>query len=201
MLWKSLSLSAREKDQRKLKAELLLEAMGVLGLDALTPGEGDFAFGLDFLTERVKRHSLPYVSANLRTTDGAEVFPAFRVVERAGFRVGITGVTAPSLLGQGLRSAPVEESGRKVVADLQSEKVDLVFLLSYQGMDADKRLAREVEGLDVIFSARDRRLQVAPTVIGNTAIVQAGSRGKYLGVAEIRLEEGRVGWADSAGRA
>jgi len=200
MLWKSPSLSVREREQRELKAKLLLEAMGALGLDALPPGQGDFVFGLEFLTEGAKRHSLPYVSANVRTTDGAEIFPAFRIVERAGFRVGITGVTAPSLLGQGVRSVPVEESLRKVVAELQSEKVDLVFLLSYQGLEADKKLASAVEGLDVIFSAHDRRLQVAPTVVGTTAIVQAGSRGKYLGVAELRVEDGRVGWADSAGR-
>ena len=200
LLWKSTSIPSRELDQRKLKASLLLEGMKALRLDALTPGEGDFVFGLEFLVEGAKQHGLPYVSANLRRADDSELFPAFRVVERAGLRIGITGVTAPAYIGQGLKSLPVEESVRDAVTRLGKEDVDLVVLLSHQGLEADKQLARVVEGVDVVFAAHDRRLHVQPEVVRDTAIFQAGSRGKYLGQVELRLAEGRSGWADPAGR-
>jgi 2',3'-cyclic-nucleotide 2'-phosphodiesterase (5'-nucleotidase family) len=186
LLWKSSFLASNEVEQRKLKANLLFEAMAALQLDALTPGEGDLIFGLDFLIEGVRKHRLPYVSANLRRADDSALFPAFVVVERAGLRIGITGVTAPALLGEGIKTAPLEDSLRGVIEQLRGrEAVDLVVLLSHQGTEADNALVRTLPGIDLVFSGHDRRFQVDPKVIGNTALFQAGSRGKYLGQVEI----------------
>ncbi len=202
LLWKSAFLGSDEIAQRKLKANLLLEAMAALEIDALTPGEGDFIFGLDFLAQGVARHGLPYVSANLRRPDGSPLFPAYVVVERAGLRIGITGVTLPSLFQKDVGSVPTEESLRGVVEELKErEKVDLVVLLSHQGMEADKALVRAAPGIDLVFAAHDRRFAVEPNLVGDTAIFQGGSRGKYLGQVTLDLAEGRSGWSAEAGRA
>jgi predicted CXXCH cytochrome family protein len=74
-------------------------------------------------------------------------------------------------------------------------------LLSHQGTEADKALVRAVPGIDLVFAAHDRRFAVEPNLVGDTAIFQAGSRGKYLGQVSLDLAEGRSGWSAEAGRA
>ena len=202
LLWKSAYLGEDEVPQRKLKANLLFAAMEALKVDALTPGEGDFVFGVDFLKEGAARHHLPYVSANLQASDGSALFPSFVVVERAGLRIGITGITAPAVLGKELQAADPNASLTAVVQTLKgSERVDLVVLLSHQGSEADKALLRAVDGVDLVFAAHDRRFTIEPTLVGDTAIFQAGSRGKYLGQVSLDLAEGRTGWSADAARA
>lgn len=202
LLWKSAFLGDDEIAQRKQKATLLLAAMEALKVDAMTPGEGDFIFGLDFLREGIAQHHLPYVSANLQTHSGSALFPPFVVVERAGLRIGITGITAPALLGKDLKAADPVASLTTVVETLRgSERADLVILLAHQGSEENKALLREVQGVDLVFAAHDRRFTIEPTLVGDTAIFQAGSRGKYLGQVTLDLAEGRSGWSAEAGRA
>ena len=201
MLWKSSAVASQDLEQRKQKANLLFAAMAQLGVDALTVGEGDLAFGVDFVTEGAKKHALPYVSANLKTAAGVPLFPDALIVEKGGLKIGITGATSSRYAGLGVQALPVADSVRSVVERLRTEdKVDLVVLLSHQGLEEDRKLAEAVPGIDVIFSAHDRRMQFDPLVVGDTAIFEAGSRGKHLGQVQLRLQPGRKGWADEAGR-
>ena len=200
MLWKSVVIAANEKEQRQLKASLLLDAMGDLKLDALTPGDGDFVFGVDFLVDGAERHGLPYVSANLKRASGELLFPASRVVERSGLKIGITGVTAQKLTPKGLLSGSVKDALQPVVDSLREDGVDLVVVLSHHSIPETETLLAEVSGVDLVFAAHDRSFQIEPIVAGSAAIFQAGSRGKYLGEIDIQLLEGHSGWSNEAGR-
>ena len=193
-------IAANEKDQRQLKASLLLDAMGDLKLDALTPGDGDFVFGVDFLVDGATQHGLPYVSANLKRTSGELLFPASRVVERRGLKIGITGVTGQKLTPKGLVSGSVKDALQPVVNSLRENGVDLVVVLSHQGIPETEALLGEVSGVDLVFAAHDRSFQIEPVVAGSAAIFQAGSRGKYLGEIDVQLLEGHSGWSNEAGR-
>jgi hypothetical protein len=188
----------REIEQRRLKAQLLAEAAGAkfLAFDAMTVGDGDLAFGVDFLREMAEQHGLPYVSANVRTMQGDAIFPSYLVLERGGKRIGITGLLSEShSLGQALVD-PAIEAGAKVVRALRDEeKVDLVIVLSHLGLTEDKKLAAAVPDIDLIFGGHSRRHQETPAIVGDTAIFQAGSRGKNLGEAALLLRSAR-GWAN-----
>ena len=201
LLYKDLDVPPVERDQRRLKAELLLAAQAKLGLDALTPGDGDLAFGLDFLLAGAQKHDLPYVSANLARKGGALVFPATRVVTVGGVKVGLTGVTGEQFAFEDAEARPVNEALQAAVATLKAADVDLVVLLSHLGLAEDRAAAAAVPGIDVIFGGDDRRHQEAPVIIDRTAIFQAGSRAKYIGKVTFELVEGATGWADEKGRA
>jgi len=201
LLFSSLAVPDVERDQRRLKAGLLLAAQKKLGLDALTPGDGDLAFGLDFLVDGVAKNSLPYVSANLARPDGGLVFPATLVVERSGLKVGITGAIGADFAVPDATILPPEPAVAKAVASLRSQGVDLVILLSHLGLKGDKAMATAVPGIDAIFGGHDRRHQETPAVVAKTAIFQAGSRAKYVGRATLTLVPGAEGWSDEKGRA
>jgi len=199
MLWARQSVPAKEKEQRQIKAELLLDGVALLGVDALGPGDGELAFGLDFLVSEATRRGLPYVSANLASKDGALVFPASRVVVRGELKIGVTSVLSDQLHVAGGRVLPAQSSLKAAVAKLRAEEqVDLVVVLSHLGLSADKGLPNEVPGIDLIFGGHSRSHQEDPLLVGNTAIFQAGSRGKHLGQVTLSLREGGVGWFDPA---
>ena len=190
-----------EKAQRALKAELLLAAQAQLGLDALTPGDGDLAFGLDFLVDGAQKHGLPYLSANLARLDDTLVFPATKVVEHGSLTIGLTGVMGSDLGVTGVKVLDPLPALKGAVAELRAQDVDLVVVLSHLGSRGDTDLAKQVPGVDIVFGGHDRKHMEAPTVVGQTAIFQAGSRGKHVGHATFHLVEGGTGWSDPEGRA
>ena len=90
---------------------------------------------------------------------------------------------------------------RTAIQDLRAKGVDLVVLLSHLGLRGDKDLILEVEGIDLIFGGHSRAHQEDPVILGDVAIFQAGSRGKYLGQVQVELIAGGRGWTDPQARA
>jgi len=201
MLWSRQTVNTREREQRRIKAELLLDGARQLGVDALAVGDGELAFGLDFLVSEANKRDLPFVSANLAGSDGQLVFPATLVVKKAGLRIGLTSVLSDQLHVAGGRLRPSVDALREAVAQLRErEKVDLVVLLSHLGFQVDRTLPEQVAGIDLIFGGHSRSHQEEPLIVGTTAVFQAGSRGKHLGEVTLSLREGASGWADPGSR-
>src|SRR3974377_2254380 len=75
--------------------------------------------------------------------------------------------------------------------------------VSHLGLDADKRLAAAVPGIDVIVGGHSHTEIPKPLKMENgTIIVQAGAYGVYRGVLELVVNKttGRVvGYSDSSG--
>lgn len=200
LLWGRPTVSAKDDAQRRLKAELILESTTAMGMDALAVGEGDLAFGLQWLVQTAKKYDAPYVSANLRDPDGALVFPATRVVKKGERTIGLTSVTLDTLgVAEGRFDAP-EPALRDAVATLEKQGVDVVIALVHTNFDDAQRIAKAVPGVDLMFSGHSRRHQEDALIFGNTALMEAGSRAKYLGEVRIDFREGGTGWADPGGR-
>ncbi len=190
-----------EADQRKQKAELLLDAAQMLGLDALGVGEGDLAFGPEFLVRGAEKRKLPYVCANLNGADGKLLFPARRILDKGGRRIGITAVLQGDPALQDVTVSDPTQALAAVVRELrEGEKVDVVVVLSHLGLPADRELATKVPGIDLIFGGHSRSSQFTPVVVGDTAIYQAASRGKIVGQATVRWRPDARGFTDPGAR-
>jgi sulfur-oxidizing protein SoxB len=78
----------------------------------------------------------------------------------------------------------------------ESEKPDLVVVLSHNGMDVDLKMASRVSGIDVIFGGHTHDGMPAPTAVSNaggkTLVTNAGSNGKFLGVMDLDVKGGKV---------
>ena len=73
-----------------------------------------------------------------------------------------------------------------------AERADLVVVLSHLGLAADHRLARDVDGIDLIIGGHTHRLLSKPESERGVPIVQAGERGKYLGRLDLLVTDGAV---------
>jgi len=79
---------------------------------------------------------------------------------------------------------------QKAVDNLIKEQCDLIIGLTHIGVELDRQLARRVAGIDIIIGGYDH--QYVHETCGNTIIVQAGSRGEYLGVLRFTFTDGKI---------
>lgn len=187
-------------------------AMAGLGYDAFTFGNHDFDFGIEaleqmFAAARNTEESRMFptlLSMNLHPMQKAsEDFPikGWTIFERNGIRAGVFGLMGENsynVIGrdaQRLEFTNPAVAAREAVKELQAAGVDYIIALSHGGtMNGDDlKLAREVEGIDLIISAHDHDLLAQPIFAGKTSssadisrtggvpIVAAGAFGKHVG--------------------
>ena len=72
------------------------------------------------------------------------------------------------------------------------KKVDVVVLLSHNGVPVDTKLARRVSGLDVILGGHTHDGLPAPIRVNKTLIVSSGSHGKFLSRLDLDVKGGRI---------
>lgn len=164
---------------------VILEGMNGMDYDGMSLGRYDAQIGLEALQKRKEEATFPFLAANLGHVDGgALLFEPHTVVERNGLRIGLIGLSGPDVLATKVKDKlllydPIA-AARQSVAALQGQ-VDLVVLLSHLGLETDRQLAQQIEGIQVIVGGLDRKLLEEPERVGNTLIVQAGYNGEWLG--------------------
>src|SRR5437660_1038754 len=80
----------------------LIDALNAMQYDAATPGNHDFDFGPSVLARALQDATFRYVSANIfRERTDTLLYAPYSVVERAGVKVGITGVPTPGAMVRG----------------------------------------------------------------------------------------------------
>lgn len=199
--WKSASIAPTLAAQQLEKFDLQLQAYALGGIDGWTPGEGDLALGYERLRESVQRHGTPALAANLRC-GGEELFPAGRVVERGGVRLGLVGLVEPTLLGKagigGCVAEPALPAARAAIDSLGP--VDAIVVLSHMSASAEAELAPAL-GRPVLFvNGHERKSTLQAAAVGSGSVrLAAGSRGKELGFAEVRFRAGASGFQAEAG--
>jgi 5'-nucleotidase/UDP-sugar diphosphatase len=187
----------------KHKGAHMIEAMNAIGFDLVTFGNHEFDMGCPVLADRIRESRFGWVSANVELP-AAMALPsgkvaATRVLEIAGLRVGVFGLTVPQAAVAG---CPGDSSitfrdpiaaGREAVEALRKQKVDLVVGLTHLRLETDRQLAAEVPGIDLIVGGHEH--EVIVTVEGGALITKAGENATGLGeigVRAVRVKDGVV---------
>jgi sulfur-oxidizing protein SoxB len=78
----------------------------------------------------------------------------------------------------------------------EKEKPDVVVVISHNGMDVDLKMASRVTGIDAIFGGHTHDGMPGATPVKNkggvTLVTNAGSNGKFLGVMDFDVKNGKV---------
>jgi 2',3'-cyclic-nucleotide 2'-phosphodiesterase (5'-nucleotidase family) len=82
----------------------------------------------------------------------------------------------------------------KLIKEAKEQGAKTIILLSHLSSKADKELAENVQGIDVIIGAHDHKELYPPVIVNDTIIVQAGDFGRLLGRLDLTLDPltGRV---------
>jgi 2',3'-cyclic-nucleotide 2'-phosphodiesterase (5'-nucleotidase family) len=186
----SLELSYSQEE-----ADLTWDAFSLMRLDAYTPGEIDFIYGLDYLQDLASRADFDIIAANIvDPASGEPLFgPRFKVIDiEGGISVGITGVLDDTIEFPGyidtapFRILPAAETLRRVARDMKNE-ADFLVLLSHLGLDRSMDLARQVPEFDLVVVGHGKPVIKQLEKVGETVFVAAGGGGQYIGKMSLSL--------------
>jgi sulfur-oxidizing protein SoxB len=184
----------------------MVDAQLALGVDVMT-GHWEFTYGMERVKQVVDgafKGRIAFVAQNVRTTDfGDPVFEPYVLREIGGVPVAIIGqafpytpIANPRYLVADWSFGIQDEPMQKVVDETRAKGAQVVVLLSHNGMDVDLKLATRVRGLDVILGGHTHDgVPVAVPVRnagGTTLVTNAGSNGKFLGVMDLQVKDGKV---------
>jgi len=170
-----------------------------MGLDAAAMGNHELDYGQQIFREMITEASYPILAANLIAEPVPFAVRPFAMLGPAGGpRVAVLGLVTDELTTTthprntgGIRVADPVETARLWVPELRRQ-ADLVVVLSHLGYAADRRLAREVPGIDLIVGGHNHYRFEEPRVEQGVPILQAGERGQYLGRLDLLVQDGRA---------
>lgn len=177
----------------------MVNIMNALQPDAMT-SHWEFTYGIDRVTEIVEGLPFPFLGANIFDNEWNEpAYESHAMFERGGVKVAVIGQAFPYLpianprwmfpnLSFGIR----EERMREVVEEVRADGAELVVLLSHNGFDVDRKMASQVEGIDVILSGHTHDALPEPVQVGQTLIVASGSHGKFVSRLDLDVQGGGV---------
>ena len=183
---------------QQTQGKVIVEAMNLLGYDAMVLGDQDFQLGLDVLRERMEEAEFPFLSANVVISGTDQLFAAPYVIKEIGNHkaaiIGLTNQEAASAAGGTIVVLDPLEALEDDVAQV-SEEADVVIVLSHLGTVMDLQLAGEVQGVDLIVGGQSRDVLDPPLwdEPSSTVIAQAGYQGQRIGVVSLETDsQGKV---------
>ena len=185
-----------EQDNQQDVAWFLMDAMKVLGTDAVGVGERDLRFGLAYLKSQVKRTNLSVTSANL--LDKKTMKPVFApgVIKQVGsVKVGLFSlINEKATLGMARDSLAIQEptaAAKLAVADLRKKGATVVVLLSQLGKVESEDLVTAVDGIDAVVVGHDTPIIEKGRMIKNTVACYGGEQGQYVCRTVLTLDDKR----------
>ncbi|MBK1644799.1 thiosulfohydrolase SoxB [Thiocapsa imhoffii] len=198
----------------------MVGASNLLGVDVMT-GHWEFTYLDEEVIKNIGEFNGDFVAQNVRVREEAlfdyrfEDFSGFNedtglafdpyvIKELGGVKVAVIGQAFPyTPIANPQRFIPdwtfgIQDARMQEIVDevRENEKPDLVVVISHNGMDVDLKMASRVTGIDVIFGGHTHDGVPEPSVVenaaGKTLVTNAGSNGKFLGVMDMEVKDGKL---------
>lgn len=184
----------------------MVDACKLLGVDAMT-GHFEFTLGMKRVQEIVEKDfagKVDFVAQNIKTTDfGDPVFKPYVIRQINGVPCAIVGqafpytpIANPRWMVADWEFGIQDENMQKVVDEARAKGAQVVVVISHNGMDVDLKMASRVRGIDAILGGHTHDGMPVASIVknagGQTIVTNAGSNGKFLGVLDFDVKDGKV---------
>ncbi|MEN6585510.1 MAG: thiosulfohydrolase SoxB [Sulfuricella sp.] len=184
----------------------MVDACKLLGVDVMT-GHWEFTLGAERVKQIVDndfKGKLDFVAQNIKTNDfGDQVFQPYVMKEMNGVPVAIIGqafpytpIANPRWMVPDWSFGIQDDNMQKTVDEARAKGAQVVIVLSHNGMDVDLKMASRVTGIDAIMGGHTHDGIPAPSIVknakGQTLVTNAGSNGKFLGVLDFDVKNGKI---------
>ncbi|MEK7992012.1 MAG: thiosulfohydrolase SoxB [Thiotrichaceae bacterium] len=194
----------------------MVGACNQLGVDVMT-GHWEFTYLAEEVLSNIQDFKGDFVANNVLVKEEAlfdgspaydedtgHAFKPYTIKQLNGARVAVIGqafpytpIANPSRFIPdwtfGIRDSAMQELVNQIRA---TEKPDVVVVISHNGMDVDLKMASVVSGIDVILGGHTHDGVPKPVEVKNAAgmtlVCNAGSNGKFVGVLDFDVREGKV---------
>lgn len=192
-------------DQHEKKGYPMIDLMNELKFDAAVFGNHEFDYGQDILNKRISQANFPFICANIDAEAAILNQPEAYITlnTKTDFPIIVLGLieTGTNINGRYIPSThPDKVEGinfpyyRYTIKDYTNLKKsnNLFLVLSHLGEGSDRKLADENSEIDIIVGGHSHMIIQNPYERNNALICQAGSKGRYLGRIDIKVEDGLV---------
>ncbi|QGU94268.1 LysM peptidoglycan-binding domain-containing protein [Clostridium bovifaecis] len=176
----------------------MMVAMNEIGYDTWTLGNHEFNKGIPTLEKNMNQFKGNILAGNVHRKDGTTLGKPYAIVEKAGVKVGIIGMTNPNItkwdgprLTEYTVTSPIEET-RKVINEIKDE-VDVMIAVQHIGdtqeyveYDSAENLAKACPELTAIVAAHAHKA-VEGTKVNGVVIVENKSTGDTLAKIDIKV--------------
>ena len=188
------------------KGKLAAEMMNKMGYDAMTVGNHEFDDGPEVLRGFMDALNFPVLMSNADFSGEpllAGTLQKSTVINVNGELIGLIGLTPQdtsdlSSPGKTINFTDPSDAVQHQVDALTGAGVNKIIVLSHSGYNVDQEVAANTTGVDVIVGGHsntylsntsDRAKGPYPTMVGDTAIVQAYAYGKFLGELNVSFDD------------
>ncbi len=180
------------------EGKTIIASQNAVGYDALTLGNHDFDHGVAVVQARASQAQFPFLAANLldvKTNQTPAWAKPYVIKTVAGIRFGIIGLVMTDTPAISSKSTELKafkfvneiDALKQILPQVQSQ-ADLIIVLSHNGFDQDQKIAAAVPEVNVIVGGHSHTELRQPKLVGNTIIVQAGSKAQYVGRLELAID-------------
>lgn len=168
-----------------------------MGYDVVNIGEKDLMMGLKFLNEVARKSRFPFISANLVDKKNQKsIFKPYIIKEVSGIKIGIIGLidnqytitlnnTEP-----GLTILDPISTTKNLIKGLR-EYCHLIVILSQLEDSKTRRLAREIQGIDLILGGGGESMRAIVDNVNGIPIRRLEPRGGYLGRIDYTISDSK----------
>ncbi len=175
----------------QFRGEALLPILNALEYDLMTAGNHEFDFGYEQLLKLRDQLDYPMVNANVYKADGTNLLiPTYtvKVGEKTFAVLGLVTEETPIVTHPknvvGLTFKDPVDIAKDLVPKLKQE-ADHVIVVSHVGLEVDREIARNVQGVDLIIGGHSHTPVRTPEKVNGTYIVQDWEYGKSLGRVDL----------------
>ncbi len=190
------------------KGQALVDVLDQFGYDGYAPGNWDYVYGIDRFLELFGNNRWNGVAANVYYDEivypdkaGKTLLPPYRILNVDGVKIGLLGLSSERAINA---LGPWVTKGIKFTSDgaelpgyidtlRNTEKVDLILLVSEFGLAKNVYFGENYAGIDVIMSSDMHEETPEPVVTRNgTIVTEVGQDGTRLGQLDLKLKNGKI---------
>ncbi|WP_114287223.1 thiosulfohydrolase SoxB [Candidatus Halocynthiibacter alkanivorans] len=184
----------------KTNGQDMVNVMNALGVEAMT-SHWEFTLGIERVNEIVENElNFPFLGANIFDTEWDErAYQPYKMFERGGVQIAVIGqafpympIANPKWMFPELSFGVRQDNMAEVVQEARDAGAELVVLLSHNGFDVDRKLARNVDGIDIILTGHTHDALPEPLLINKTHLIASGSHGKFLSRLDLDVQNGEL---------
>ncbi len=178
----------------------MIRAFNAIGTDAMV-SHWEFTLGIDRVMDIVDNEiNFPFLGANIFDAEWDEpAFEPYKMFERGGTKIAVIGqafpympIANPGWMFPNLSFGVRQERMAEIVEEVRAAGAELVVLLSHNGFDVDRKLAGEIDGIDVILTAHTHDAIPEPVLVNKTYLIASGSHGKFVSRVDLDVREGEL---------
>ena len=174
----------------------MVDCMALLKPDAMT-GHWEFTLGEKRVQEIAGKLDFPFLAQNMRESEFNDpVFEPYRIFERGGVKIAVIGqafpftpIANPRWMIPKWTFGIRDDDMQKQVDAVRAAGADLVVLLSHNGFDVDRKMARVVNGIDVILTGHTHDAVPEAIRVSKTLLVSSGSHGKFVSRLDLDVQD------------